>query len=100
MATNTMNDVDRADAGETKDDVSKENDPKDNDPSENPELRERLMRALAEVENSRRQGERRAQEAGNMPSRILHGNCCWSSTICAAPSTPRLTAPRRHNPTD
>jgi molecular chaperone GrpE len=32
--------------------------------SENVSLRDRLMRALAETENTRRQGERRAQEAG------------------------------------
>jgi molecular chaperone GrpE len=63
MATNTMDDIDRADAGETKDDAPKENDPKDNDPSEHAELRDRLMRALAETENTRRQGERRAQDA-------------------------------------
>src|SRR3954464_8901244 len=38
---------------------------KDNDPtSEIASLRERLMRALAETENTRRQGERRAQDAG------------------------------------
>jgi molecular chaperone GrpE len=53
MAAKTMDDVDRADAGETK----------GNDLSENALLRERLMRALAETENTRRQGERRAQDA-------------------------------------
>lgn len=38
---------------------------KDNDPtSEIASLRERLMRALAETENTRRLGERRAQDAG------------------------------------
>jgi molecular chaperone GrpE len=63
MATNTMDDVGRADAGETKDDAPKEDDPKDNAPLENAELRERLMRALAEAENTRRQAERRAQDA-------------------------------------
>src|SRR6267143_6909026 len=54
MATNTMdNDVDPSTAGEG------------NDPaSEIASLRERLMRALAETENTRRQGERRAQDAG------------------------------------
>jgi molecular chaperone GrpE len=53
MATNTMdNDVDPSTSGE------------DNDPaSEITSLRERLMRALAETENTRRQGERRAQDA-------------------------------------
>jgi molecular chaperone GrpE len=53
MATNTMdNDVDPSTAGE------------DNDPaSEITSLRERLMRALAETENTRRQGERHAQDA-------------------------------------
>ena len=55
MAENTMdNDVDPSASGESK----------DNDlASENASLRERLMRALAETENTRRQGERRAQEA-------------------------------------
>ena len=53
MATNTMdNDVDPSTAGEG------------NDPaSEISSLRERLMRALADTENTRRQGERRAQDA-------------------------------------
>src|SRR3979409_1405342 len=56
MATKTMdNDVDPSASGEGK----------DNDPaSEIASLRERLMRALAETENTRRQGERRAQDAG------------------------------------
>src|ERR1700686_454683 len=56
MAANTMdNEVDPSVAGESK----------DSDPaSEIAALRERLMRALAETENTRRQGERRAQEAG------------------------------------
>jgi molecular chaperone GrpE len=55
MATNTMdNDVDPSATGESK----------DNDlTSEIDSLRERLMRALAETENTRRQGERRAQDA-------------------------------------
>jgi molecular chaperone GrpE (heat shock protein) len=55
MATNTMdNDVDPSATGETKDsDLA----------SENASLRERLMRALAESENTRRQGERRAGRA-------------------------------------
>jgi molecular chaperone GrpE len=55
MATNTMdNDVDPSATGESK----------DNDlTSEIASLRERLMRALAETENTRRQGERRAQDA-------------------------------------
>src|SRR3979411_1558898 len=53
MATNTVdNDVVPSTAGEG------------NDPSsEIAPLRERLMRALAETENTRRQGERRAQDA-------------------------------------
>jgi molecular chaperone GrpE len=59
MATKTMenmeNDVDPSTAGE-----GTENDPA----SEIASLRERLMRALAETENTRRQGERRAQDAG------------------------------------
>jgi molecular chaperone GrpE len=55
MAANTMdNDVDPSATGGGN----------DNDPvSEIAALRERLMRALAETENTRRQGERRAQEA-------------------------------------
>src|ERR1700681_3213938 len=55
MATNTMdNDVDPSATGEGK----------DNDPaSEIASLRERLMRALAETENTRRQGERREEDA-------------------------------------
>jgi molecular chaperone GrpE len=55
MAANTIdNDVNPSAAGESN----------DNDPaSEIAALRERLMRALAETENTRRQGERRAQEA-------------------------------------
>jgi len=53
MATNTMdNDVDPSTAGEG------------NDPaSEIASLRERLMRALADTENTRRHGERRVQDA-------------------------------------
>ena len=53
MATNTMdNDVGPVAAGES------------NDPaSEIASLRDRLMRALAETENTRRQGERRVQDA-------------------------------------
>ena len=55
MATNTMdNDVDPSATGKSQDaDLS----------SEIASLRERLMRALAETENTRRQGERRVQEA-------------------------------------
>ena len=56
MATNTMDE----DAG-----LSVAAEAKDNDAaSEIGALRERLMRALAETENTRRQGERRAQDAG------------------------------------
>jgi len=67
MATNTVDDdVNRSATGE-----SKESDPRqDNNPSSETDLsseldslRERLMRALAEIENTRRQGERRAQDA-------------------------------------
>ena len=56
MAANTMdNDVDPSATGGGN----------DNDPvSEIAALRERLMRALAETENTRRQGERRTQDAG------------------------------------
>jgi molecular chaperone GrpE len=55
MATKTMdNDVDPSATGEGQ----------DNDPaSEIAALRDRLMRALAETENTRRQGERQAQDA-------------------------------------
>src|ERR1700704_5133326 len=58
MATKTMDDVDQAETGESKDNGQSEN-----NLSENAMLRERLMRALAETENTRRQGERRAQDA-------------------------------------
>ena len=55
MATNTMdNDVDLSVTGE-----GSENE----QTSEIASLRDRLMRALAETENTRRQGERRAQDA-------------------------------------
>ncbi|MDB5609554.1 MAG: putative heat shock protein grpE [Bradyrhizobium sp.] len=55
MATNTMdNDVDPSVADESKD---------GDQASEIASLRERLMRALAETENTRRQGERRTQDA-------------------------------------
>ena len=56
MAANTMDsDVDPSATGESK----------DNDSSSEiaSSLRERLMRALAEIENTRRQGERREQDA-------------------------------------
>lgn len=56
MTTNTMNkDAAASVAGEAQ---------QDDGASENASLRERLMRALAETENTRRQGERRAQDAG------------------------------------
>ena len=55
MAENTMdNDVDPSATGN-----GNNNDPA----SEIAALRERLMRALAEAENTRRQGERRAEDA-------------------------------------
>ena len=56
MATKTMDsEIDPSAPGEGK----------DNDPtSEIASLRERLMRALAEIENTRRLGERRAEDAG------------------------------------
>jgi molecular chaperone GrpE len=55
MATNTMdNDIDPSATHEAKGDAPS---------SEIDSLRERLMRALAEIENTRRQGERRAQDA-------------------------------------
>src|ERR1700693_4676934 len=54
MATNTMDNDAPSATGETKDsDLA----------SENASLRERLMRALAESENTRRQGERRGEDA-------------------------------------
>ena len=56
MTTNTM---DPSVAGEAQD-----NDNASDNASEIASLRERLMRALAETENTRRQGERRAQDAG------------------------------------
>src|SRR3979409_588649 len=68
MATKTMdNDVDPSASGESN----------DNDPaSEIASLRDRLMRALAETENTRRQGERRVQDAnryavGNFARELL-----------------------------
>src|SRR6195256_3996674 len=55
MTTNTMDeDVGPSVAGEAQD---------NDNASEIASLRERLMRALAETENTRRQGERRAQDA-------------------------------------
>src|ERR1700731_1855350 len=55
MATNTVdNDIDPSARHEAKDDAPS---------SEIDSLRERLMRALAEIENTRRQGERRAGDA-------------------------------------
>src|ERR1700738_3405063 len=55
MATNTMdNDIDPSATHEAKDDAPS---------SEIDSLRGRLMGALAETENTRRQGERRAQDA-------------------------------------
>src|SRR6202048_2441652 len=59
MAANTMDDdVDPSATGEST------GESKDNDlTSEIASLRERLMRALAETENTRRQGERRVQDA-------------------------------------
>jgi molecular chaperone GrpE len=54
MAENTMDDIDPSAKGN-----GNSNDPA----SEIAALRERLMRALAETENTRRQGERRVQDA-------------------------------------
>jgi molecular chaperone GrpE len=61
MATNTMDDdVDRSASDQSKDnDLTSENELA----SEIASLRDRLVRALAETENTRRQGERRAQDA-------------------------------------
>ena len=56
MTTNTMD----KDAGPSVAGEAQDND----NASEIASLRERLMRALAETENTRRQGERRAQDAG------------------------------------
>jgi molecular chaperone GrpE len=65
MATKAIDDdVNRADAGEAKDNDLKDNGLSSEDLlSENASLRERLMRALAETENTRQLGERRAQDA-------------------------------------
>jgi hypothetical protein len=84
MAANTTDDdVDPSAARESKDD----------DPaSEMAALRERLMRALAETENTsvRVNGARRTP--GNTRSPALPASCCRSSTICVAPSAlPRRT---------
>jgi molecular chaperone GrpE len=67
MATNTVDD----DVNRSATDESKESDSRqDNNPSSETDLsseldslRERLVRALAETENTRRQGERREQDA-------------------------------------
>jgi len=74
MATKPMDkDADPSAAGESKDnDQRSENDLA----SEIASLRERLMRALAETENTRRQGERRAKDAqqyaiGNFARELL-----------------------------
>src|SRR3982074_983039 len=56
MTTNTMD----KDAGPSVAGAAQDTD----NASEIASLRERLMRALAETENTRRQGERRAQDAG------------------------------------
>src|SRR3982074_3177909 len=56
MTTNTMD----KDAGPSVAGAAQDTD----NASEIASLRERLMRALAETENTRRQGERRTQEAG------------------------------------
>ena len=67
MATNTVDDdVNRSATGESKQsDLRNDNDPSSETDlsSEIDSLRERLMRALAETENTRRQGERREQDA-------------------------------------
>lgn len=68
MAANTVDsDVDPSAAGQGNDNQSNDNSTAaENDNSAAAEiasLRERLMRALAETENTRRQGERRAQDA-------------------------------------
>ncbi|MET3970586.1 nucleotide exchange factor GrpE [Bradyrhizobium sp. S3.9.1] len=60
MTTNTMD----KDAGPSVAGKAQDNDQDNDNASEIASLRERLMRALAETENTRRQGERRAQEAG------------------------------------
>jgi molecular chaperone GrpE len=63
MAANTMdNDVRPSAAGENQED--REENRRDDDPAaEIAFLRDRLMRALAETENARRQGERRVHDA-------------------------------------
>jgi molecular chaperone GrpE len=60
MAANTVDsDVDLSAAGQGNDNQGNDN----SAAAEIASLRERLMRALAETENTRRQGERRAQDA-------------------------------------
>src|SRR5579872_7123494 len=60
MAANTVDsDVDPSAAGQGNDNQGNDN----SAAAEIASLRERLMRALAETENTRRQGERRAQDA-------------------------------------
>jgi molecular chaperone GrpE len=72
MAANTMdNDVrpttageDQENHGENREEKNREENRQDNDPEDEIAfLRDRLMRALAETENARRQGERRVQDA-------------------------------------
>lgn len=67
MATNTVDDdVDPSATGESKENDLRNDNVRSSEAdlsSEIDSLRERLMRALAETENTRRQGERRAQDA-------------------------------------
>ena len=91
MATNTVDDdVNRSATGESKQsDLRNDNDPSSETDlsSEIDSLRERLMRALAETENTRRQGERREQDAQQYAIAKFAVSCCRLSTICVVPST-------------
>jgi molecular chaperone GrpE len=96
MATNTMdNDVDRSVTGQSKDE-SKETDLA----SEIVSLRDRLMRALAETENTRRQGERRAEDAQqyaitNFARELLQVVDNLRRAIEASPADPEARKVRR-----
>jgi molecular chaperone GrpE len=88
MATNTMdNDVDPSVTGEGSEKEQT---------SEIASLRDRLMRALAETENTRRQGERRAQDAQqyaitNFARELLQVVDNLRRAIEASPADPEAT---------
>jgi molecular chaperone GrpE len=89
MATNTMdNDVDPSTAGER------------NDPaSEIASLRERLMRALADTENTRRQGEPRVQDAQQFAITNFARELLQVVDNLRRASTPERPIRRRQRPT-